>query len=648
MIRKPSRAPSLHERGGVELRELEVGEVGAGRVGQRQADADRARRVGGARPQRGRAAGGQHGAARGDRRAARLAARPRHADAAAVVAPAAPIAVVCSNTSIRSWVAASAASWRVMRRPVAAAAGVHDPARRVAALEPEGERRRGGRRRSARPAPGARAPGRGESSHSTSHGARAGGAAAGGERVLRRGARASRRPPARRRCRPGPSSWRSPASGERETSATRAPSRAATSAQKSPAAPAPTTVTSARSWVEAAQAPMRGYGNAIAAPLYFRHPASLEHDTGAASRAAPTASARSRRRSSDRDWLGYERARGAARPTEEQLAARASREPRRRACASTARRRGRSTSTPRPARARGRPRCTRRAAACALVEALLAGEAPTGFCGAAPAGPPRRARPRDGLLPVLQRRGRRAPRARLARRRARAGARLGRAPRQRHQRDLPLLARGAVRQHPPVAVLSRHRRARATRGRAPGEGFTINLPVPAGAGEDEWLGLVEHVVVPAAREFRPDLILVSAGFDAHRDDPLAECRAGDRRASRSLGRACARSADELGVPGGARARGRLRPRRAGRLGGGDDGGAGGGRRAAARCEPGPLVRRPASRSAATGRLAVTQRRARRTSVRREGRRLTSARLAGNAPGSSSRPACGALGGLRLG
>jgi acetoin utilization deacetylase AcuC-like enzyme len=60
-------------------------------------------------------------------------------------------------------------------------------------------------------------------------------------------------------------------------------------------------------------------------------------------------------------------------------------------------------------------------------------------------------------------------------------------------------------------------------GSGPGEGYTLNLPVPPGAGEDVWLSLVEHVVMPAARRFSPDLVLVSAGFDAHRDDPLAMC-----------------------------------------------------------------------------------------------------------------------------
>jgi acetoin utilization deacetylase AcuC-like enzyme len=60
-------------------------------------------------------------------------------------------------------------------------------------------------------------------------------------------------------------------------------------------------------------------------------------------------------------------------------------------------------------------------------------------------------------------------------------------------------------------------------GSGEGEGFSINLPVPAGAGEDLFCGLVEHVVLPAARSFEPDLVLVSAGYDAHRDDPVGGC-----------------------------------------------------------------------------------------------------------------------------
>jgi acetoin utilization deacetylase AcuC-like enzyme len=58
-------------------------------------------------------------------------------------------------------------------------------------------------------------------------------------------------------------------------------------------------------------------------------------------------------------------------------------------------------------------------------------------------------------------------------------------------------------------------------GTGRGEGFTVNLPVPAESGRDVFLSLIDRVVAPLAGEFGPDLILISAGFDAHRDDPLA-------------------------------------------------------------------------------------------------------------------------------
>jgi acetoin utilization deacetylase AcuC-like enzyme len=60
-------------------------------------------------------------------------------------------------------------------------------------------------------------------------------------------------------------------------------------------------------------------------------------------------------------------------------------------------------------------------------------------------------------------------------------------------------------------------------GSGEGEGYTINLPVPPGAGESLWLELLDRVVIPAARAFDPQLVLVSAGFDAHARDPLASC-----------------------------------------------------------------------------------------------------------------------------
>jgi acetoin utilization deacetylase AcuC-like enzyme len=57
----------------------------------------------------------------------------------------------------------------------------------------------------------------------------------------------------------------------------------------------------------------------------------------------------------------------------------------------------------------------------------------------------------------------------------------------------------------------------------PGEGneTTVNVPLPAGSGNEEYTRAFEEIVEPAVRGFEPDLLLVSAGFDAHADDPLA-------------------------------------------------------------------------------------------------------------------------------
>jgi len=61
-------------------------------------------------------------------------------------------------------------------------------------------------------------------------------------------------------------------------------------------------------------------------------------------------------------------------------------------------------------------------------------------------------------------------------------------------------------------------------GRGRGEGYSINLPVPPGSEGGLWLSLIEHVILPAAASFDPQLVLISAGYDAHVDDPLANCR----------------------------------------------------------------------------------------------------------------------------
>jgi acetoin utilization deacetylase AcuC-like enzyme len=87
-------------------------------------------------------------------------------------------------------------------------------------------------------------------------------------------------------------------------------------------------------------------------------------------------------------------------------------------------------------------------------------------------------------------------------------------------------------------------------GSGEGAGFTVNLPVPAGADDELFLSLVNHVVVPVARSFEPQLVLLSAGYDAHREDPLAGC-ALTEEGFREMAAAIVALAAELEAPVGA-------------------------------------------------------------------------------------------------
>jgi acetoin utilization deacetylase AcuC-like enzyme len=53
---------------------------------------------------------------------------------------------------------------------------------------------------------------------------------------------------------------------------------------------------------------------------------------------------------------------------------------------------------------------------------------------------------------------------------------------------------------------------------------TLNIPLGAGSGDEEYLHAFDRIVVPAVESFEPELVLVSAGFDAHEADPLASMR----------------------------------------------------------------------------------------------------------------------------
>ncbi len=58
-------------------------------------------------------------------------------------------------------------------------------------------------------------------------------------------------------------------------------------------------------------------------------------------------------------------------------------------------------------------------------------------------------------------------------------------------------------------------------GRGAGEGYSVNVPLPGGQGDADYLYVFRRLFEPLARQFRPEMILVSAGFDPHRNDPLA-------------------------------------------------------------------------------------------------------------------------------
>jgi acetoin utilization deacetylase AcuC-like enzyme len=87
-------------------------------------------------------------------------------------------------------------------------------------------------------------------------------------------------------------------------------------------------------------------------------------------------------------------------------------------------------------------------------------------------------------------------------------------------------------------------------GSGAGEGYTVNLPVPGGSGDETYGSLVAHVVCPLIEIWEPQLVLISAGFDAHRLDPLANCsvtEAGYAAMTASLRRACAAVGAPLGM-----------------------------------------------------------------------------------------------------
>ena len=77
-----------------------------------------------------------------------------------------------------------------------------------------------------------------------------------------------------------------------------------------------------------------------------------------------------------------------------------------------------------------------------------------------------------------------------------------------------------------------------------GTGCTVNVALAAGAGDPDYRAVMQAVFAPALRRFRPDLVLLSAGFDAHAADPLAAMQV-DRAGYRALSEMLVGLADEL-------------------------------------------------------------------------------------------------------
>jgi acetoin utilization deacetylase AcuC-like enzyme len=81
-------------------------------------------------------------------------------------------------------------------------------------------------------------------------------------------------------------------------------------------------------------------------------------------------------------------------------------------------------------------------------------------------------------------------------------------------------------------------------GTGAGRGTTINIPLQPGAGDTAYVEAITKRVVPALEEFQPEILLVSAGFDAHLDDPLAHMEMSEEGFGR-ISKILARSADAL-------------------------------------------------------------------------------------------------------
>lgn len=256
--------------------------------------------------------------------------------------------------------------------------------------------------------------------------------------------------------------------------------------------------------------------------LYFDHPACLEHDPSAHIAAHPDTPERLlvlERALAQRKWLGWER-RPAPAADEGMLELVHSAEhvrTIRTLCES-----GGGAIDPDTAVGEASYLAALHAAGAgaAMVRALLGGEADVGFCGVRPSG--HHAEPQAAMGFCLFNNVAIAAEVAIGELGAHRVFVLdwdvhhgnGTAEAFRRRRDVLFASIHQANLFPGTGP-------RSDVGSGEGEGYTINLPVPDGSEEELWLSLLDRIVLPAASAFEPDLILLSAGFDAHYADPLA-------------------------------------------------------------------------------------------------------------------------------
>ena len=284
----------------------------------------------------------------------------------------------------------------------------------------------------------------------------------------------------------------------------------------------------------------------MALPRYYSHPSSRDHDTGA----HPERIARIVAIESElerRDWLGYQRTPAPEVARETLLAVHPAEHVARIQSLSE---RGGGALDLDTIMSAGSYGAALHAAggAVALVDALLAGDAPTGFVGTRPPG--HHAEPSRGMGFCLFNNVAIAARHALD---AHGLERILILDWDVHHGNgtNDIFAATAA-----VLFVSIHQSPlypgtgpAGDVGTGAGRGHTINLPVPSGSGNAVFVSHVEHLAGRIARAYRPQLILVSSGYDAHRDDPLASCTVTDAGYAEMTG-VVRRLGGEVGAPVG--------------------------------------------------------------------------------------------------